>query len=371
MSISQIEIQLIAVVTAAACAVPGVFLVLRRRAMLTDAISHTVLLGIVIGFFIFEDLASPFLILGAAAVGVLTVSLVSLIERTRLLKEDAAIGLVFPALFSIAVILISTYAGNVHLDIDVVLIGEIAFAPFDRLYLFGMDAGPRGLYVMGVILLVNAVFILLFYKELKITTFDEGLAASLGFVPSLLHYGLMSMVSVTVVGAFDIVGSVLVVALVVAPPVTAYLLTDRLSAMFGLSILFGILGALGGYWMANLLEASISGSIAAMSGFIFAVVFLFAPDRGMLALAQRRTRQRIEFAVTMLTGHLLNHEGSQNEPYENCTEHLHEHIRWAPEFAQKIVTRAKSLGLIEVDDCLMKLTPSGRQRATSQFMEKT
>ena len=119
----QVEVQLIAAVIAAACALPGVFLVLRRMAMMSDAISHTVLLGIVGGYFVTRDLDSPLLFLGAVLTGVLTVSLVELLNRTRLVREDAAIGLVFPALFSIAVILISRYAGNVHLDTDAVLLG--------------------------------------------------------------------------------------------------------------------------------------------------------------------------------------------------------------------------------------------------------
>src|SRR5688572_14560439 len=120
----QLEVQLIAVTIAAACALPGVFLVLRRMAMLSDAISHTVLLGIVLGYFLTRSLESPLLFVGAVAMGVLTVSLVELVNRTGLVKEDAAIGLVFPALFSIAVILISRFAGNVHLDVDSVLLGE-------------------------------------------------------------------------------------------------------------------------------------------------------------------------------------------------------------------------------------------------------
>src|SRR3712207_3635749 len=113
MSTQQIEIQLIAAVVAIACALPGVFLVLRRMALMSDAISHAILLGIVLAFFVTEDITSPFLILAAAATGVLTVSLVELLNRTRLVKEDAAIGLVFPALFSIGVILIARFAGNV------------------------------------------------------------------------------------------------------------------------------------------------------------------------------------------------------------------------------------------------------------------
>ena len=143
------EIQWIAAVTAAACALPGVFLVLRRMALMSDAISHAILLGIVLAFFVTENIASPLLIVAAAATGVLTVSLVEALNRTGLVREDAAIGLVFPALFSIGVVLISRYAGNVHLDVDAVLLGELAFAPFNRFEWNGMDLGPRTLWMMG------------------------------------------------------------------------------------------------------------------------------------------------------------------------------------------------------------------------------
>ncbi|MGH7891402.1 MAG: metal ABC transporter permease, partial [Thermodesulfobacteriota bacterium] len=274
MSTEQIEIQIIASLVAVTCAIPGVFLVLRRMAMMSDAISHAILLGIVLAFFAVGDISSPILIIGAALSGVLTVSLVELLNRTKLVKEDASIGLVFPLLFSIGVILISKYAYNIHLDVHAVLLGEIAFAPFDRLVISGFDLGPKSMYVMGGILLLNLVFILLFYKELKVATFDAGLAAALGFTPGLLHYGLMGIVSVTAVGAFDAVGSILVVALMIAPPAAAYLLTDRLPRMIILSALIGILSAVSGFWAAILLDANIAGSMASVSGLIFLVVFL-------------------------------------------------------------------------------------------------
>src|SRR5688572_33445172 len=207
------DIQCISSVTAAACALPGVFLVLRRMALMSDAISHAILLGIVLAFFVTENIASPLLVLAAAATGVLTVSLVEILNRTRLVKEDAAIGLVFPALFSLGVILISRYAGNVHLDVDAVLLGELAFAPFERVEAFGWDWGPKGLWVMGAILIANLVLVWLFFKELKLATFDPALAAALGLAPAAIHYGLMTSVSITAVGAFDAVGSILVVAL--------------------------------------------------------------------------------------------------------------------------------------------------------------
>lgn len=288
----QIEIQLLAAVVAAACALPGVFLILRRMALLSDAISHSVLLGIVLAFFVVRDLGSPVLLLGAAAMGVLTVALVEMMHRTRLVREDAAIGLVFPALFSLGVILISRYAGDVHLDLDAVLLGEIAFAPFDRLVVGGRDLGPRGLWVMGSILLLNAAAITVFYKELKLTTFDAALAAALGFSPAVVHYGFMTLVSITAVGAFDAVGSILVIALMIAPPAAAYLLTDRLSAMLLLSVLIGVSSAISGYWLAHLLDASIAGAMATMAGAHFALALLFAPEQGIVARALRRRRQR-------------------------------------------------------------------------------
>lgn len=364
----SIEIQLIAAVVAVACALPGVFLVLRQMAMMSDAISHTVLLGIVIGFFIVEDINSPLLILGAALTGVLTVTLVELLNRTRLVREDAAIGLVFPALFSLAVILISRYAGSVHLDTDAVLLGELAFAPFERFEPFGVDIGPVSLYIMGGILLLNLFFIVLFYKELKLATFDPGLAAALGFSPAAIHYGLMTLVSITAVGAFDTVGSILVVALMIAPPVSAYLLTDRLPHMLALSALFGILSAVGGYWLARWLDANIAGSMATMAGLLFGVVFLLAPERGLVALARRRTQQKWIFAQTMLAIHLLNHEGSPEADRENRVAHLSEHLRWQPEFARQVVRKAVHQGLVERENGHLALTASGRDVARAQMM---
>lgn len=366
----ELEIQLIAAVVAAACALPGVFLVLRRMALMSDAISHAILLGIVLGFFAVGDLASPVLIAAAAATGVLTVSLVELLHRTRLVREDAAIGLVFPALFSVGVILISRYAGNVHLDVDAVLLGELVFAPFRRLEVGGVDLGPKALHVMLVILAINAAFIALFYKELKLTTFDAALAAALGFSPGVIHYLFMTLVSITAVGAFDAVGSVLVVALMIAPPATAYLLTDRLSVMIGLSVGIGVLSALAGYWLSFALDVSIAGSMATMTGVVFTLAFLLAPERGVVAMARRHERQRWEFAQHMLAIHLLNHEGSSEAAEESRVAHLHEHLRWEPGFARGVVERATRGGLVyrPTPDSL-RLTSRGRLLAREAMGE--
>lgn len=364
----QLEIQLISLIVAAACAIPGVFLVLRRTAMMSDAISHTVLLGIVLAFFITEDLNSPFLIFGAAIVGVLTVAIVETLTRSRRLREDAAIGLTFPLLFSIAVILISVYAGDVHLDEHTVFQGDLVFAPFDRMRLLGLSL-PRSLVVMGAILLINLALTLIFYKELKLSTFDANLAATFGFLPAALNYGLMTVVSITAVGAFDAVGSILVIAFMIVPPATAYLLTDRLSRMIGWSVIIGGAGALIGYQLARGLNTTISGTIVVVLGIVFGLVLFGSPSRGLLALARRRRQQRWEFAQTMLAIHLLNHEGSPNYADEARVEHASEHMRWEHDFAASVIRRAQRGGVLQRRDNTLFLTDSGRVRAREALVQ--
>lgn len=360
----EVEIQLIAVVVAVACALPGVFLVLRRMALMSDAISHSILPGIVLAFFVTHDLTSPLLIVAAAATGVLTVVLVELLNGTRLVREDAAIGLVFPALFSVGVILISRFAGDVHLDTDAVLLGELVFAPFERLVVAGHDVGPRILFVMLAILAANAAFLTAFHKELKLTTFDAALSAALGFSPALVHYLFMSLVSVTAVGAFDAVGSVLVVAMMIGPPAAAYLLTDRLGVMILLSAALAAVSALAGYWLSYLADASIAGSMAVMVGAVFLLVWLAAPERGVVAVARRRARQRWEFAELMLAIHLWNHEHAPGAAEESEVAHLHQHLRWSTDFARRVVERAAQHGLIHHQDPRrLVLTEIGRARA--------
>lgn len=363
MTAPQVEIQLIAVVVAVSCALPGTFLVLRRMAMMSDAISHAILFGIVLAFFVTRDLASPFLVVAAALTGVLTVSLVELLNRTGLVREDAAIGLTFPALFSIGVILVARYAGSVHLDTDSVLLGELAFAPFNRLAVMGYDIGPKAFYLMVCIMLLNILFIAFFYKELKLATFDASLAGVFGFLPGFLHYALMALVSVTAVGAFEAVGSILVVALMIAPPATAYLLVDRLSLMLAVSALLGAVSAVAGYWVAHALDASIAGSMAAVAGLLFGATYLAAPGRGLVAIALRRVRQRWEFAQAMLLVHLYNHEGLPEAVRENRIPNLPVHLKWDPRFAERVVATARRRGLVEVRDSLLFLTDSGRSMA--------
>ncbi len=356
MNSAQIEIQLIASLVSVACAIPGVFLVLRKMALISDAISHSILPGLVIGFFLTHDLGSPLLVLMGTLSGILTVVLVEYIQKTGLVKEDTAIGLVFPALFSIGVILIALNANDLHLDTDVVLLGEIAFAPFDRLRVFGVDIGAKSLWVIGGILLLTLSLLLLFFKELKICTFDVGLATSLGFAPTLIHYGLMTIASVTTVGAFEAVGAVLVVGFMIAPAATAYMLTNDLKKMLFLSCSIGVFAAISGYWLAWAIDSTIAGSITTVLGCVFLVVYLWAPQRGLFSTLHRNKQQKKEVSLLIFLLHLNNHD----EAEERHLNHLNEHINWQKVQSETVIKLALDNNLIEFDKNIINLTEKGK-----------
>lgn len=268
----MIEVMLVLLVTGLSTSLLGVFLVLKNSSMTTDAISHTILLGIVVAFFITQDLRSPLLIIGATVIGLITVYLIEVVTATRLMKQDAAIGIVFTALFALAVILVSRYADDIHLDIDVVLMGQVLFSPLNRIDFLGISL-PYALVQLTIILIINLLFVIIFYKELKLTSFDPIYATVAGFSTTLVYYILMSLVSVTAVTAFDAVGSILVISFFVAPAATSYLIVNRLSSMIsvalGISAFNSIVGCLIGYYA----DLSISGSVATVSTVVFFAVY--------------------------------------------------------------------------------------------------
>ena len=365
--IQSLEIIIIACFVASAAAIPGVFLILRKTAMISDAISHSVLLGIILMFFIVNNIHSPLLIIGAALAGLVTVSLTELLIKTKRMKQDAAIGLIFPLLFAIAIVLINTYTSNIHLDQDTVLLGEIAFAPFNRLILNNIDFGPIAIWIMGLILLSNISGLILLYKELKLTTFDPNLARSMGISTVGINYALMTSVSITAVGAFEVVGAILIVALMITPPATAYLLTNRLSTMIKLSILIGCTSAIIGYILAIFVDGSIAGSMCTISGIIFIIALLFSNEHGLLLKYYTYKKQQVEFCATLLTVQLLDHENTKKELYENSFSNLIQHMKWSQDFSKKVIGYSLSKQLIINKDNHFYLTDFGRETAKKSF----
>jgi manganese/zinc/iron transport system permease protein len=268
---------------AACCSLLGCYLILRRMAMVGDAISHAVLPGIVIAFLLTGSRESVPMLIGAGLLGVLTTFLIEFFHRYARVQSDAAIGVTFTWLFAIGIILISVFAGQVDLDQDCVLYGEIAYVPLDLWIMEGgLSLGPRTVWMIGSVTILILLFIIFGYKELFLTAFDPAYAAAIGVSTSLWYYLLMTAVSLTTVASFESVGAILVVALLVAPPATAYLLTDNFKMMLLLSVLLGILSSFAGYYLAVWIDGSIAGAIATVTGIEFLLAFLFSPARGLL-----------------------------------------------------------------------------------------
>lgn len=264
------------------CGLIGVFLILRQMAMMADAISHTVLLGIVMAYIMTKELSGVHMLLGAIIAGLLTAVLVQWLDSLNV-QQDASIGTVFTTLFAIGVILIELYAGNAHLDVQHALMGEITFIPWDKMTLPLIGDVPRATALLTLVFVIVLLFIIAFYKEWKITTFDPALAASLGIPVMFMHYLFMSLVSMTAVASFDAVGSIMVVAMLITPAASAYLWTDRLIIMLVLSAMFGVLSSIAGYYLAAWFDTSISGSMAFAAGLLFLISFLFSPKHGLVA----------------------------------------------------------------------------------------
>ncbi len=268
---------------AISCGLLGCYLILRKMAMVGDAISHAVLPGIVIAFLLSGSRDSAFMLLGAGILGIFTTFLIEFFHTKGNLQTDASIGVTFTWLFALGVILISVFAGEVDLDQDCVLYGEIAYVPIDLWILDdGTIMGPRVLYIMGVVFCVILAFIMLAYKELYITTFDPSFAVAMGVSTTLWHYMLMGAVSLTTVASFESVGAILVVAFLIAPPATAYLLTEDFKKMLWITAFIGVLTAIGGYYLAVWLDGSIAGAMSVVAGLLFALAFLFSPQDGII-----------------------------------------------------------------------------------------
>lgn len=258
------------------CALLGSFLVLRKMSMVGDAISHAVLPGLVIAYLVSGSRASFPMLIGAALFGILTTLIIEIFQKKFRLQVDASIGVTFTALFAIGVIMISSLTGKVDLDQDCVLHGEIAYVPLDLWFTkSGLNMGPHTLWIIGTAFLIILTFVVVGFRGLKITTFDENYAKSLGISTVFWHYALMSMVSLTTVVSFEAVGAILVVAFFIIPPATAYLWTNDLKKMILLACLIGIASAILGYYLAASINGSIAGAMATVAGFIFLFSFIF------------------------------------------------------------------------------------------------
>ncbi|QQL45451.1 metal ABC transporter permease [Sulfuriroseicoccus oceanibius] len=267
-----------------ACGLVGCFLILRRMAMVGDAISHTVLPGLVVAFLIAGTRGGWVMFAGAIVAGLITIWLIEMVHGRSLIKQDAAIGICFSSLFAVGVLLVTRYASKIDLDADCVLYGEIGFTAF-AVPVAGI---PEPVFYMGIVTALVFVLLAVFYRRLLVTTFDPGLARSLGIRTGLYHYGLMAMLAVVVVAAFKAVGAILVVAMLIIPGATAYLLSTRLPTMLGLTLVHGLLSSVGGFHLARWLNCSTGAAMVVFATGLFVLAWI-----GVVAMRSiQRARSR-------------------------------------------------------------------------------
>jgi ABC-type Mn2+/Zn2+ transport system permease subunit len=353
-------------VVSVSLALLGCFLVVRGTALLGDALSHSVLPGIVIGFLVSswfgnDSLSSPWILVGAGAMGLGASVLIELVHRQSRVKEDASLGIVFTTLFALGVLMINTLVHGADLDPGCVLYGKLEYF---------VVRGHVNL-ASAAILVAIVVGLVVFWRKLVVSSFDPALAVSLGIGAAAVHYAFMAALSVTVVASFESVGAILVVALLVMPGATARLWVDRLPRMLALAVAHALLSTLIGYWLAHpsVLNNSAAGTIT-VSGFgLFVLSWVFAPKQGVLTRVLHRVRLRrsiesenlIKTVGELLAAGAAGGAGAGGNLVPVTA--LSNELRVSPAETQKLIRTAERRGLLRAEGGAVALTDQGAARA--------
>ncbi len=350
----------LAVVCNVTCALLGCFLVLRRMSLIGDAISHSVLPGIALAYILTGQLTGLPILLGAMLLGFLTAWLTQALASSGKVTEDAGMGIVFTALFALGVLLVTRGAGSAHLDVDCVLYGNLLTAVLNRAPVLGVEM-PLALGGAGAAMLLTLNFLLIFWKELKITSFDPALATSMGFGALTMHYLLMSLVGGVTVASFQVVGSILVIAMLIVPAACAQLWTDRLVSMVLCAALVAAVSSVVGYGLSDALNVTAAGMMAVVAGLILFLSVLLAPRHGVLSKKWRNWRLRLRIVGEDVLGRLYRGE-EQHQAGLNADEMA----RTAPGLTGRFaVHELRRQGWVQRRDGVLALTDEGRKQAMS------
>lgn len=343
------EIIFIMILTSICCCLIGSLLVLRGLSMLADAISHSALFGIIVFFFLVYDTRSPLLFIGAGLSGLLTVIAIELLIKTKLVQEDSAIGIVFPFFFSMAVILVSKYAGKVHIDTNCILMGDVIWAPLNKLTYFGITA-PAAYFQMGTLLFLVLFFIVFFYKEIKLVSFDPVYAEVRGFSTALIHYTIMFLSSFVAVYAFDNVGAVMVIAFMITPAAVAYMLSKHLYSMFIISSVFSTVVCIIGVKLAYVYNMNVTAVCAALACVTFFAIALIQP-RGIIyrLLQQYKAYQSLNSDILLIhiTDRIIHSKGKFDYTYTIAENKLQ--LLWRKSKLERSLEQLKKDKLIYID----------------------
>lgn len=349
----------IAALCAASCGMIGTFLVVRRLSLMGDAISHSVLPGLGAAFILTGTRSPAAMMAGALAAGVLTAALAAGVKRIGRLPYDAALGVVFTSLFAVGVLMVTWVAQSIDLDPGCVLYGLLELVSLDRVEVLGVSV-PRALPWQAGLFAGNLLLIVLLFKELRIASFDPHLATALGFHAGAVQALVLTAVAATTVVSFEAVGSILVVALLVAPGATAQLLSDRLGRMVALAAGLGVSAAALGYLGAVALNANIAGMIAVAAGAQFLLAAAFAPRYGVAARAFRHAALSLRIAREDVLG-VLYRLGERGPTGAHAVLQHAQAVRaagatWAARLA---CSQLRRRGLVEQRGDELALTPRG------------
>ncbi len=346
-------------VSNATCALLGCFLVLRRMSLLVDAISHAVLPGIVVVFLFTGNLSSGWMVVGAVVVGLLTTVLTQALSATGEVAEDSSMGLVYTGLFAIGVLMINQFAGQVDLDPGCVLYGTIDLATVE---ISRWNQLPHDFPRLAIVLGGTILFLMLLWKELKIVAFDPALARAMGLSVSLVHYALMAMVAIASVASFEVVGSILVVAMFIVPAATAMLLTDRLGQMLAWGAALAVGSALLGDIFASWLDTSVAGMMSVVAGAQLTAAVFFSPRGGVISRWWRNMQLslRIQREDVLATLYRREEGAATTQPVDLARPELS--AGWLPALARGQLRWQK---LLLANGSQVELTPLGRETARS------
>lgn len=369
-------IIIIAALCACACAVPGSFLVVRRSSMMADAVSHAVLPGIAAGFFLSGTRDPIWMLLGATGAGLLVAVGSGWLARTARMDTGAALGICFTGMFALGLLLIVRVADTVDLDPSCVLYGAVELAPLDSVKLGWFNADvPRAAIVLAIVAVLNALAGVVLWKQLKLSAFDGALAQTLGCRPRLMESIVLAMAAATCVAAFESVGSILVVAMMIIPAATARLWSDRLSGVILGALVIGAIGAVLGHWVATGLapslveggrDASSAGSIAATLGGIFALSMLVSPKRGVLVRLVHRWQLTLRIAREDALGLLWRLEEDQRGVTPNELRAVLRRATELPDWLARVaIGGLRRGGRVKLGASGIELTQLGRSEGTA------
>lgn len=369
-----------AVLAALTCGLLGNFLVLRRQSLMGDAISHAVLPGLVVAFLISSSRSPLLMLAGAAIAGVVAVVLIEMVKKLGRVEPGAAMGVVFSIMFAFGVLMIEQAAArHVDLDADCLLYGQL-----ENLFWFGapptfaelwawstVEAIPRQVWLLLIVAAAAVVFVTIFFKELRIAAFDPELSTSQGIHAGVMHYALMVLVAAATVASFEAVGSILVIAMLIAPAAAARLLTDRLVSQVIVSLIVAMVCGVGGYYAATAVTGAFgapsvnaAGSMTVLAGLLVFLAAMFSPSHGIVA---RRLRQAALARASGIDDLLLAlyRFRETGQPLTGIKQ-----LPNRPGFdVHRALRRAVAHGLIEHTAQRLRLTETGLARAT-QLMRR-